>query len=172
MLVAFKRRFTDLTFAARYIDIVNKQLVLSFGAGLKFTHTLIDELTSWVEAIVIEHQHAETVVRVGYSLCISCIGAFEQIYSDSVAQFESALFNDSVVLLSASTKQERRQLLVATSKRLVCVLIARLSICYVKRSSVANTTENLAFIGCRKRINQRYLKLLTLNRIVSCMTIK
>ena len=54
--------------------------------------TMIDGLTGWAEAILIDDQRAETVARVVFLKRIFPYGAPEQIYVDRVDQFESTLF--------------------------------------------------------------------------------
>ena len=82
----------DQPFGTLYIDIVGDQGSLSLGPSPKSILTMIDSLTGWVEAVPIADKSAATCASAVYSEWIARYGVPEQLHSDRVTQFESALF--------------------------------------------------------------------------------
>ena len=63
---ALGRLPADQPFASLYDDIVDNQGSLSFAVGPKSILTMIDGLTCWAEAILIDDQRTETIASVGF----------------------------------------------------------------------------------------------------------
>ena len=64
---------------------------------------MIDSLTGWAEAVLIEDQRAVTVAHVVYAEWIARYGVPEQIHSDRSTQFESGLFEELCIAFYIDT---------------------------------------------------------------------
>ena len=106
----------DQPFAALYIDIIGGQGSLSLGASPKSILTMIDSLTGWAEAVPIADQSTPTVARAVYTEWILRYGVPEQLHSDRVVQFESAVFAELCAVFGIKKTRTTPYRLLANGK--------------------------------------------------------
>ncbi|BHF68164.1 hypothetical protein SprV_0301119500 [Sparganum proliferum] len=72
---------------------VHRDVVSPLPPSNGYTHlTRVDRCTRWAEAIPLQNEQAETIVKAFVSRCVAMFGAPSTITTDRGAQFESALF--------------------------------------------------------------------------------